>query len=359
MHTPGAIRRAIATASLALGLRARFEAFGDLDDLNETIRLLGSVAPAAPDVSSNELSVALRLRYEAIGSFPDLIEALQLAERDAGRDDASTTDLMAYGGLLLEAFERTGDAPTLAEAIEVARRAVATARRGQAGAELAYQTLAICLLSAHSHEHEPGLLDEAIEAIEEALALAAPDAPTTTTIQINRATVYRMRWDERGSPDDLDVALAAATEVLARTGADHPDRAGRLRTFARIVDAFGRVHGDPSARAQALAARDEAIQSIAAPPDSRIRAAVAAGQSLAEDGRRQEANARFAIAVSLMREVAWLGLDRPSQEYHLSEGADLPMLAAAHALEADDTVGAIGRLEVGRSVMWQHLLRSE
>ncbi|MFJ3794267.1 hypothetical protein [Kitasatospora sp. NPDC090091] len=351
------VYKAAATVSLALGLRARFEAFGDLDDLTETIRLFRSLDTEMATLYSYELSVALRLRYEAIGSIPDLLEALQLAEREAGRDSASTNDLIQYATLLQQAFVRTDAAPTIAKAIEVAQRAVDKARRGQASAGLAYNTLASCLLAAHRLEHEPDLLNEAIEAIEEAVDLAAPDAPTTTTIQINRATAYRMRWDERGSPDDLEVAIAAAMDVLKRTGADHPDRAGRLSTFAKIADAFGRVHDDPSARTRALAARDEAIRSTAAPPDSRIRAAVAAGQSLAENGQWQEANARFAIAVSLMPEVAWHGLDRSSQEYHLSEGADLPALAAAHALQADDTAGAIDRLEVGRSVMWRHLLR--
>ncbi|MFD5720925.1 tetratricopeptide repeat protein [Streptomyces sp. NPDC127036] len=357
LHQRDAFRDTAATVSLALGLRARFEAFGGLDDLNETIQLFRSVNCEMATPNSYELSVALRLRYEAIGSLPDLVEALQLAEHNALGDGASTIDLIQYSMLLKHAFERSGDVSTLSTAIEVARRGVARTRRGQAGAELVHNTLVLCLLSAHGREPEPGLLDEAIEASETAFALAAPDAPRTTSIQINRASAYQLRWEERGSPDDLEVALAAVTDVLARTGADHPDRAGRLRMFAKIADALGRVHGDPSARARALAARDEAVRSTTAPPDSRIRAAVAAGESLAEDGRWQEANARFAIAVSLMPEVAWHGLDRTSQEHHLREGADLPALAAAHALQADDTVGAIARLEIGRSVMWQHLLR--
>jgi tetratricopeptide (TPR) repeat protein len=352
-----AVFHAGARMSLALGLRARFEAFGDLDDLNEAIRLLRSIPSEAAIDNNYELSCALRLRFEAIGSFPDLNEALHLAELDAGQDGASANYLMQYSLLLLLAFVRTGDSSTLAKSIDVGRRAVLRARRGRTGTELAYHTLAVCLLEAHRNEQRPGLLDEAIEAIDEALALAASSAPTTATIQVNRAHAYLRRWDERGSPDDLEAALAAATDALARTEADHPDRAGRLRTFANVADAFARAHGDPSAREQALAARDEAIRSIAAPPDSRIRAAVAAGQALADDGRWQEANARFAIAVSLMPEVAWHGLDRSSQERQLTDGSDLPMLAAAHALQADDTVGAVDRLEAGRAVMWQHLLR--
>ncbi|MBT2440117.1 hypothetical protein J7E93_08305 [Streptomyces sp. ISL-36] len=351
------LRGEAAQLSLALGLRARFEAFGKLNDLNEAIRLFRSVRPTTAKLYSYELSVALRLRYEAIGSYPDLGEALQLSEPNARCDYASSNELVHYATLLQLAFEHTGDASDLATSIRIARRAVAKTRHGQVSAELAYHTLATCLLKAHRAERGTGLLDEAVESIEEALTLAAPDAPTTTTIQINRATAYRMRWEEHGSPDDLDVAMGAATDVLTRTEADHPDRAGRLCVYAVIADAFGRVLQDPSARVSALDAWDEATRSIVAPPDTRIRAAVAAGQSLADDGRWEEANDRFATAVSLMPEVAWHGLDRSSQEHRLREGADLPALAAAHALQVDDTSGAITRLEVGRSVMWQHLLR--
>ncbi|MET9457388.1 hypothetical protein ABZY05_20225 [Streptomyces canus] len=355
--TQGELYNDKAKAALALGLRARFEAHGDLDDLNEAIRLFRSIKVNSAAFSAYELGVALRLRYEAIGSLPDLEEALQRAQRDAERDTASVEELMQAAILLTLIFERTGDIPPLDKSIELARRAVSLARTRRTHREQACHTLGSCLLKAHNPAEGRDLVDEAIEWIEKALATAAPDGPSATTFKVNQATAYRMRWGERGCADDLQVAFSVAAEVLTKTAPNHPDRAGRLRTFAHIADEYGRLRKEPATIARALAARDEASQSTTAPTDSRIRAAVAAGLMLAEQKRWHEANDRFAIAVSLMPEIAWHGLDRRSQEHQLREGTDLPGLAAAHALQADDVVGAIGRLEMGRSVMWQHLLR--
>ncbi|GAA4205850.1 tetratricopeptide repeat protein [Microbispora amethystogenes] len=354
LHPQVAFHREFAIRALALGLRARFKACGNRDDLDQAIRLLRSHKPDKS--TSHELSVALGLRYEAIGSYPDLIEAVHLTEQQAERDDADASTLHHYSALLQYAFASTRDVAKLTKAIEVARRAVDKIRPGEGDAGLVYNTLTTCLVTAHFEGWE-GALDEAIDTIDAAMEIAPPDAPDTTTILINRARAYRLRGEVRGSPEDLEVALAATTEVLQRTGVHHPHRADRLRTFALIVETLGRLRGDPSAQADAVAARKEASRSTASPPGSRIRAAVGAGKALADDGRWPEANDQFAFAVSLLPEVAWHGLDRASQEYHLTEGADLPALAAAYALQADDILGAIDRLEVGRSVLWQHALR--
>jgi tetratricopeptide (TPR) repeat protein len=348
-----------ASARLALGrvLRARYQARSDLDDLNEAIGLLReAVGPGLTVQRHAELGTALRLRYEALGSSQDLSEVVQLAEADVDGVAPGPLALAQYADTLRLAFERTGDASTLEKTIEAGRRAVAGTRPGESGADVARNALATGLLKM-AGSGRPELLDEAITALDEAFGAASPSAPNTAAIQINRATAYRMRWEAGGSRDALETAHAAAGEVVDGTSLDHPLRAARLRTLATILDAVSRTDDDPEARAAALSARDEAAASVAASPESRIRAAVTAGLSLAEQKRWKEADARFAVAVSLLPEVAWHGLDRSSQEERLAEGTDLPALAAAHAVQAGDTVGAVTRLEVGRSVMWQHLLR--
>lgn len=357
-NTPNRVYADSASVALALGLRARFEAIGRLDDVNEVIRLLRSVGPKTQKHGADfELSNALRLRYEAIGSLPDLVEALRLAERSTNEQSKNVLFLTNYSQLLQLSYIRRRDESDLMKAIEVARRAVALQTNQIEIAAMAYNALTAGLTIRYQHTQERVLIDEAIANISSALELTPSTSPIRTTYLTNKAYAVLLRSKLDEQPGDLDTAYATAVEARSMTEEDHPDRAGRLHHLASIAWERWRKSNDSKARAEALTSWEEGMASLAAPADSRVRLAIAAAMALAEDKDSARANGFLGLAVSLMPQVAWQGLDRASQESQLLKWNDLPTLAAAHALENNNTAGAIMRLEVGRSVIWHHTLR--
>jgi hypothetical protein len=69
------------------------------------------------------------------------------------------------------------------------------------------------------------------------------------------------------------------------------------------------------------------------------------------------AAAFYQSAIQLLPAVAWLGLDRATQEARLESASDLTRDGAACLMAAGDGSGALMSLEQGRGVLWSQLLQ--
>jgi hypothetical protein len=82
------------------------------------------------------------------------------------------------------------------------------------------------------------------------------------------------------------------------------------------------------------------------------------GQRAAEDLDYRSATEGFALAVAVLPEMAWHGLDDSERRHQLEQWGDLGTSAAACAIGDCDAQRATQLLELGRAVMWTQLLQA-
>jgi len=82
------------------------------------------------------------------------------------------------------------------------------------------------------------------------------------------------------------------------------------------------------------------------------------GRRAAEDLDYRSATEGFALAVTLLPEIAWHGLDDSERRHQLELWGGLGTSAAACAISDRDARRATQLLEHGRAVMWTQLLQA-
>lgn len=118
-----------------------------------------------------------------------------------------------------------------------------------------------------------------------------------------------------------------------------------------------RLGGPSSDREAALDALRRAAQAPGSSPQDRLLATRFWAGAAWEAGDAEDALAGSVVAVRLMQEFGWMGLDRDDQERSLRDGAAMPREAAALAIETGRPELAVELLEQGRSVLWHAALQ--
>lgn len=177
----------------------------------------------------------------------DLTAAIEEA-RQAAADTADHVSQHDLAALLLESYDRHGDAAAIADALEILRQAVADG--GWSG-------LRALLGSALIHQHEihgdGAALDEAIELLS-AVVRESPMDPVTGTdhrIQLGKALEDRV-W-ETGSVTDADAAVALARSALADTPQDAVEHLIVRSNLSNALLTRHEITGAPDQVAEAVA----------------------------------------------------------------------------------------------------------
>ncbi|KUJ64685.1 hypothetical protein ACZ90_59275 [Streptomyces albus subsp. albus] len=272
---------------------AAYELSGDPSELAAAVSgfeaaLRRATGPGPRARAAVGLGTALWSRYEHCPDRRDLDQAVDLfreALAEGPPEDAAASWDPARGapseppaavraklsGVLRLRWLRGGDRRDLADAVRLARAAVAGSAPGAPGDCERLLGLAGCLTAEFGHTREPAVLAEAVEVLREAVAVAPPDCEARPWALSNLGEALR-GWAARGGPDAaaaLDEAVALARAALAAAPLGHRLHPRFQAGLAHGLAQRYAAHRDPADLAAAATAGQRAVD--AAPAGSPAR----------------------------------------------------------------------------------------
>lgn len=354
------VSAAMCLANLGLALHARFETTGAEADLDEAIRtgrkavaLLPADHPKRSDYLSN-LSLSLRVRFERLGVRRDIDDAIR-----AGREAVAAVGpghpfrpayLTNLGNALQARFDLLAAPHDLDEAIQVGRAAVRSSPASHPDRAMYQSNLGLALQTRYERGHDRRDLAAAVRASRAAVRSVPVNHSRRATYLSDLAAALAARFTATHRRHDLREALELVDAAVTATEDGHPDRSIYLLNMAEIQRYAANLP-------DAIAAARRAAGNAAAGAAVRIDAAYRWGWWAWESGDRDEAARGYAAAVALLPVLAWHGLDRSTQEEGLGRWAGLVSQAVTCSVVAGQPHRAVELAELGRSVLWTHMLR--
>jgi len=360
----GAREVMLSTLGSALGLR--YQRTGHRSDLDEAINLFFEACASVPSsqltpaIGLSNLGNALRIRFERDGRVGDLDRAVDFFGQAVSATPVSNPSvagyLSNYGLALRSRYDMTGLQTDLDAAIDASRRAVATAPIGHINRARYQINLGIALRSRFERTGLEDDLDEAVHAGREAIKASSADHPDHAMYLSNLANTLHTRYKLTEQEDDLHAVVSFLQQAVDTAPSDHPVRAAVLLNLGNALqDRYERFRRRDDLIA-VLKCYRESAETATAPFGVRLAAAQSWGRRAFETGHLETAVDGFAVAVGLLPQVAWHGLDRATREDQLSRWSGLAADAAACAVAAGKPHRAVELLEHGRSVLWSQAL---
>jgi tetratricopeptide (TPR) repeat protein len=350
--------RALRTLTILDRLEQSDAAASDVDDAIELLlRELTEPAADGPETAGHltNLGLLLRHRFTVRGDMEDLDKAVTLLRRplDLSSGESERAARMSNLGLVLrDRFSRCGLQPDLDEALALFRGAVELTGLDHPDLPGRLSNLALASRDKYTHLAQSEHLDDAIDLQRRALALSPHQSRDRPRLLSNLGVLLRDRFHNRRDPSDLDFAVRALVEAVQLTEVAAPERAGRLSNLALALSSRFDHSGDPSALDEADECWRIATALMTASPWSRARAGRTWGFAMADAGRWDDALVGYAIAVSALTELAWIGLARRTRQRQLAQWQEVAADAAACAIRAGRADMAVELLEQGRTVLW-------
>jgi len=392
--------------NLSGALTTRFDNSGDLDALDEAVRVqrkvLTRIPRSSPDYGTSLASLGSRLwmQYTATGNLELLDEAISLL-RDGVRvlpRNHRARPLFAsnLGGALHERYELTHDSTDLFEAVRTLREAVSATPADDSTRMLRLHNLGSALSSLYGYSGSKDTLNEAVAVQREAVALTPPDHPNRGRHLARLASVLASVHGDSQDHELLTEAIATHQRAISETPPTHPDRAGVLSALGKTLSDHSKedspvvTSGDSVAALQAAAdeipagrpnrdivlynlgcalqqrwsesanrgdfersyvALQAVVESASTNPRLRIAAGRCLGDLAAADGDWQAAAQALSTAIEALPMAGSRRLPREDQEYILSQSSGMASDAAAFALEGGASGTAVELLEGGRGVL--------
>jgi tetratricopeptide (TPR) repeat protein len=358
-----------AQARTAVTLLSKVLNQDDPATLNRAVELLrsalaGTAGQRVPPGWLSNLGVALRIRYVRQGFPGDLDEAIKLG-RFAVRGDHSQRPwhLANLAAALRLRALRSAAMADLDEAIEINRTVAATVPADDPPCGDLMSNLALTLQTRFARTGVLADLDQAVEAARAAVRMMPAGDPARAVKLANLSSTLRQRYLCTGAIRDIDAAVRAAggrwpnaraaSPTAPRSSTSRPQPCAGGSTAAGIW----RTSISPSDLDTAIASWHEAAGTVSAASLTRLESATSSASATAKAGGLPVAVSAYATAVSLLPLVAWRGIARADQEFHLrTAGAPLGPDSAAAAVAGGRHEFAIELLEAGRSVRWAQLL---
>ena len=363
---PGQPSRAGLLSNLGNALLARFEQTGDSADLDAAIEAGQQAVAATPPGYPNRamylsnLGSALGRRFERDRDGADLdaaIDAESQAVNETSADYYSrATYLSNLGASLLTRFRSAKDRMDLDAAIEAGERAVAATSPGHPALATMLSNIAGAFLARYEQAGVSADLDAAIDTAQQAVAAASAGGPDRPMYLTNLGNTLLRRFEQDGNRADLDAAITNGRQAVSDTPPEHPNSAPYLLNLAACLQARFTQTGARADLDTAIDCWRSASQVPTGAPGFRLAAAQRWGSAAAHVGLTHEAAEGYSVAVGLVPQAAWHGLDRATREGQLAQWAGLAADAAASAVLDSHSRRAVELLEQGRSVLWAQAL---
>jgi tetratricopeptide (TPR) repeat protein len=154
----------------------------------------------------------------------------------------------------------------------------------------------------------------------------------------------------------LDQAVSLLREAVKDSRAHPVWPTAAANLAATLVQRYLLGHAEADL-AEALSLSREVGAAPVASTDRRVRISAIAGEVAMHAGDPGQAAPFYRTALQLLPAMAWLGMDRPTQETHLGDASDIARDAAACHVAIGRAGGAVELLEQGRGVLWAQLLQ--
>ncbi|KAI9574287.1 TPR-like protein [Boletus coccyginus] len=336
---------------LGISFLTRFERVGEVSDLEdaisrhrEAVELTPHGHPHKPSYLHN-LSNSLVTRFQRVGKVSDLEDAISSLRDAVELTPHGHPDKPGYlnnlGNTLVTRFECGGEISDLKEAISRQRDAVELTPHGHP-AVLAASAPPSSLVSSAS-----GRQRDAVELTPH----GHPDKPGYLN---NLSSSFLARFQCVWELSDFEDAISAQRDAVGLTPHGHPDKPVRLRNLGDSFRArFDRL-GVQSDVEQAIFLYSYAATAPTGPISSRFHAS-RKWISCARHIRHHSLLDACSVAITLLPQLAWIGLSLTGRYRELTHGADVVREAAAAALDLGFPETAVEWLEHGRSIVWGEL----
>ncbi|MEV6410049.1 CHAT domain-containing protein [Kribbella sp. NPDC051718] len=347
---------------LARVLLRRYEWRNGAEDLDSAIRLYSGaldllyVDSARHREGARDLGLAHQRRFARYGERSDLYNAIYYGamaaepNTDSGRDRLER--LANYGLELGQSLKQADDQQLAAEAIAVARRGLDAVDTGHPDRVVYLHNYVTAYLRAQPDGRTGGAeLDRVISAAEESVGALSQDHSSRPRSLNLLATSLVARYDVSLDPADLADAELACRESLDTASDDDPQLHLYVIGLANVRVREFRAHGDHEVARTVIGLARDVVADSAVPTSLRAQISKLWGEVAAELGDWSTALEGFSLAVGLLPELVWRGLEHRERRRLLAELAGLPSQAAATALTQGRPELAIELLETGRGVL--------
>ncbi|KAI9573099.1 CHAT domain-containing protein [Boletus coccyginus] len=352
--------------NLGTSFLSRFSRLGQLSDLEDAISSQRDAVELTPrghpdkPIHLNNLSNSFLTRFERLRQLSDLEDAIS-ALRDAveltphGHPDKPGR-LNNLGNSFRARFECLGELSDLEDAISNQRDAVRLTPHGRPRKPSRLSNLGTSFLRRFEYSGELSDLEDAISNQKNAVELTPhghPDKPSRLT---NLGNSFLSRFERLGELSDLEDAISNQRDAVELTPRDHPDKPGCLKDLGKsFLTRFERL-GEPSDAKRAIYFYSHAASAPIGPIRVRFRASQE-WISCARHIHHHSLLAACSVAITLLPQLAWIGLSLADRYSELTRGADVVREAAAAALDLGLPETAVEWLEQARSIVWGELLR--
>jgi tetratricopeptide (TPR) repeat protein len=352
--------------NLGNSFKARFRCLGGLSDLEEAIlrqRDAVDLTPHGhPDKPGrlNNLGNSFLTRFARLGELIDLEEAISRQRNAVDLTPHGHPDKPVYlnnlGNSFVTRFERLGELSDLEEAISGQRDAVDLTPHGHPDKASRLNNLGKSLKARSERLGELIDLEDAILRQRDAVDLTPQGHPDIPVYLNNLGNSFVIRFERLGELSDLEEAILRQRDAVDLTPHGHPDKPSRLNNLGNsLLTRFERL-GE-------LIDLEEAISlyfRAASAPIGPIRSRFPASQKWISCARRIHHHSllhAYSTAISLLPELAWIGLSLTHRYDELRRGANVVREAAAAAVDLGLLETAVEWLEQGRSIVWGELFQ--
>ncbi|KAI9573121.1 TPR-like protein [Boletus coccyginus] len=352
--------------SLGNSLFARFERLGELTDLEgaisaqmDAVDLTPHDHPDKPRHLSN-LGNSFLARFERLREFSDLEVAI-LRHRDAvdltphGHPDKSGR-LNNLGNSFRARFERLGELSDLEDSISTLRDAVDLTPDGHPHKFGILNTLGISFFARFASLGELNDLEAAILRHRDAVDLTPRGHPREPSVLNNLGSSFFARFERLEGLSDLEEAISRQRDAVELTPHGHPRRPDYLYNLGNSLRARFELLGELGDIEQAIS---QYFLAASAPIGS-ISIRFRASQNWISCARHMQHPSLLdacSVSITLLPQLAWIGLSLPHRYTELTRGVNVVREAAAAALDLGLPETAVEWLEQGRSIVWGELFQ--
>ncbi|KDQ54449.1 hypothetical protein JAAARDRAFT_697356, partial [Jaapia argillacea MUCL 33604] len=397
--------------NLGNSLLRRFERLGNITDIDNSIRATEDTVRLTPDGHPdkpgclNNLGNSLLRQFERLGNITDIDSSIGAIENAVQLTPDGHPDkprcLNNLGNSLLRCFERLGDITNIDSSIRVKENAMQLTPDGHPDRPGFLNTLGTSLLRRFEHVSNITDIDDSISTLQHAVRLTPDDHPAKSDRLNNLGNSLLRHFEHLNNITDINNSIGVIEDAIRLTPDGHPDKPGCLndlgtsliRCFERLsdisdIDKSIRVKEDAmrltpdshpdkprclNTLGTSLLHRFEhvgnitdidnsirtlstAAQSNVGSPSVRFKAGIIWAQR-AQKTCHTSLLMAYSTLLTLLPQLAWLGLPMRERHRELTEAGSLARDAASAAIEARQFETAVEWLEQGRSVVWGQLLQ--
>ncbi|QRV75571.1 CHAT domain protein [Ceratobasidium sp. AG-Ba] len=226
---------------MAAFLQIRFDRFGVLEDLNESIQYGTKAARMTPDDHPNKptrlntLWNSLQSRFHKLGEVADIQDAIEYQSQAVALIADGHPEKPGYlnnlGLSWQSRFHKLGELSSLDHAIEYLSKAVALTPAGDPDKPAWLSNLGLSWQGKYELVGEISALDQALEYQTQAVDLTPEDHPDKSEYLNKLGLSWRNRFKRFGELGDIGRAINYHTRAVNLTPDGHPSKPGRLNNL--------------------------------------------------------------------------------------------------------------------------------